>query len=748
MLGLLSVFVAENAVFSLASEKSIRHIPFKTPAIKTRPLSPHEKQIPKALKPDEKNDKMSGRLKHLISRKVPVKDRAATLSTSEMESKALGKEKIRVVFRGKAGFKINLEEIKAHGGRILNEHHNLVAVEVPVVKIEDMVNNVDGIEYARLPYKLFPHSVTSEGVNLTGADNLHSAGFTGTGIKVAVIDIGFKGLSEAQSSGDIPYGAITHDYTGMGLETQYKHGTACAEIIYDMAPNVELHLLKISDEVDFYSALDYALDNDIDIVSLSIGTFGTGPGDGTGPFADICNDARANGILVVASAGNSANYTSGGTPIGSHWKGMFLDQGDNDWWGGGNDLHRFIPNEIESRYNAIGAFPDQDDDGNPETDEVTIIMRWNDWPNADIDYDIYLFDYYSFELIAYSNDYQTGSQPPLETIVIDLPDSEDYPHYYTLVVSKPGGEPAGTELELYLGGKSAFVPYEGFSSPVATSSSSISEPADAQSVFSVGAIDYSNWATGPQEEFSSQGPTNAWAGSSARVKPDISGPDGVSGLTYGASSFYGTSATAPHVAGAAALILSMHPNLSPDQLQSVIESSAVDMGSAGKDNLYGWGRLSINVYNSPPVLDLIGHKSVNEGDSLSFLVSGMDPDWDSLTYSVSNPPSGANFDPTPAMFTWIPDYDQAGIYNDVHFEVSDGMDTDWENITVTVNNVYYDIDDSGTIDLNDAILALQICAGITPSSTVYKEADVDGDGKIGLGEAIHALQIVSGLRSE
>ena len=104
-------------------------------------------------------------------------------------------------------------------------------------------------------------------------------------------------------------------------------------------------------------------------------------------------------------------------------------------------------------------------------------------------------------------------------------------------------------------------------------------------MLAVGAINYADWAIGPQESFSSQCPTNAWAGSSART-----GPDGVSTYTYGDApddGFYRASAATPHVAGLTALILSKYPGMTPDELQEAIESNSIDMGSSGKDNIYG-----------------------------------------------------------------------------------------------------------------------------------------------------------------
>ena len=55
-----------------------------------------------------------------------------------------------------------------------------------------------------------------------------------------------------------------------------------------------------------------------------------------------------------------------------------------------------------------------------------------------------------------------------------------------------------------------------------------------------------------------------------------------------------------------------------------------------------------------------------------------------------------------------------------------------------------DCNGDGNVDLADAILALQVLAGIRPSSTVYKEGDVNGDGRIGMAEAIYVLQGLAG----
>ncbi|MBI5779158.1 MAG: putative Ig domain-containing protein [Planctomycetes bacterium] len=99
--------------------------------------------------------------------------------------------------------------------------------------------------------------------------------------------------------------------------------------------------------------------------------------------------------------------------------------------------------------------------------------------------------------------------------------------------------------------------------------------------------------------------------------------------------------------------------------------------------------ISVGDVNRPPVLAAIGNQAVNEGTTLTFTVSATDPDADTMTYSASGLPSGAVFTPTTGVFSWTPNYTQAGIYNSVTFTVTDSGApnlADSETITISVNN--------------------------------------------------------------
>jgi hypothetical protein len=64
----------------------------------------------------------------------------------------------------------------------------------------------------------------------------------------------------------------------------------------------------------------------------------------------------------------------------------------------------------------------------------------------------------------------------------------------------------------------------------------------------------------------------------------------------GYRSMSGTSFAAPIVAGAAALVFSVHPELSPAEVEAILEQTAVDLGAAGYDTGFGWGR--VNAYQA------------------------------------------------------------------------------------------------------------------------------------------------------
>jgi len=89
---------------------------------------------------------------------------------------------------------------------------------------------------------------------------------------------------------------------------------------------------------------------------------------------------------------------------------------------------------------------------------------------------------------------------------------------------------------------------------------------------------------------------------------DISAPGGgiwAAGST-GTNSIiemFGTSQASPHVAGLAALVLGLSPSSTPAQVTQFIRDGAIDLGTAGFDTNFGWGRIDvINTLNlvSPP----------------------------------------------------------------------------------------------------------------------------------------------------
>jgi len=531
---------------------------------------------------------------------------------------------------------------------IESSYENLAQILIPVTKIEELAEQ-PFVKYIKKP-ALFHPFVTSEGVGVINADDVHDRGFYGDGVKIAIIDGGFTGYA---TNPEIPSARISEvlSFRGDSQIQVSEHGTACAELVLDVAPNANLYLYVISTDVEFCSALSYAVSQGVDIVSFSGGFFNQNDLDGTGTICDAVNSARASGVLVCIAVGNLAE---------NHYCGSYVDN-DHD------DFHDFDTGYglLDLEYLSVG-YP------------IDLHLSWNDWPTSNQDYDLYLFRYNGgdIELVDYSENVQSGSQPPTEEIGVYAPASD---YYFACIVKYSASSSVRFQLFSYY---CTFYDNNHLET-------SLSCPADATGATAVGAT---NWETDSLESFSSRGPTN-----DARKKPDVSAPDGVSTYTYGEENFLGTSASTPQVAGAAALLLSVNSSLTATQLQTVLESTALDLGTSGKDTLYGSGRIDVwdafdsATVNIPPVA-YDDNYTTDEDITLTISASGVltndtDGDGDSLTATkVTGPSHGAVTLNSNGGFTYIPTSNYYGT-DSFTYKAYDG--TVYSNIAtahITVNS--------------------------------------------------------------
>ncbi|MHB8891134.1 MAG: S8 family serine peptidase [Candidatus Limnocylindrales bacterium] len=137
-----------------------------------------------------------------------------------------------------------------------------------------------------------------------------------------------------------------------------------------------------------------------------------------------------------------------------------------------------------------------------------------------------------------------------------------------------------------------------------SASTSVS-PANYPEALAVGATD----DTDVLDAGSSRGPSAC--GETAGTYPELVAP-GVDIRTADLFGLYqsssGTSLAAPHVSGALALLLSAHPGWGTAAQVSALTGSAVDLGPAGPDDGFGYGRLDVLAANgaTPPTLDTVG----------------------------------------------------------------------------------------------------------------------------------------------
>ena len=396
----------------------------------------------------------------------------------------------------------------------------------------------------------------TETLGTIGAAGWHADGVRGRGVKVAVFDSNwFVGETDPVETAPV----VTHDcFASATCEVPFDlsrpaltfeagaHGWACAEVVRDVAPDAELHLVRVNSVTAYENAVDWAIREGIDVISMSLSYYNQSHYDGTGPQAELVERLDDAGVLLVTSAGNNADQ---------HWAGRYLDVDHDGRMDGDGDNGLWV-------YLTPGS--------------ATLYVNWDGWDRCgEVDLDAELIDERGWVLDRADDE--------------QLPDDEGCEAYerlratvavegwYRVEVSARAGAAVGVSVDV--------LSRDGVIAPM-VKNSSVNDPAAHPRAFAVGAVRASDYATGTVEGFSSWGPNHAGVS-----RPDIAGPDGLSTDTYGPVGFFGTSASTPAVAGMIALVMSDDPSLSPREAATRLQGWArSDQPSLTPDPRWGAGK--------------------------------------------------------------------------------------------------------------------------------------------------------------
>lgn len=496
-----------------------------------------------------------------------------------------GERRVRVVIAVTALTDDAREALKARD--VLIETYaadaHLVQARVPLGRLYE-VSGLPFVRLIRLPSYGRTNaqgSVATEGEALVRADAAReSFGVDGSGIRVGVISDGIAIVTLSASTGNLPPTQLIRDETGLVVASEggvtgrsfrvdealqgplglpLAEGTAMLEIVHDVAPGAQLFFASISTDVEFVNAVKWLTEEaggpnarrgttgGVDVIINDFVFLDLGPLDGTNSAAQAATNAANQGVVVVTAVGNSA---------GEHYRGVFSDPD-------GNHFHNFAPGDEGIRVTVPGQ------------SELTVFLRWDDpWNTSTNDYDLRLFDTAGNPVEAFGGtSRQTGVGPPVE--ILGLSNRSGLPRTVDVRVENFEGRAAPRTLNMLVMGGATPIDHN-------VPLGSVVSPADARGVISVGAVP----ASAPEaiEPFSGQGPTL-----DGRLKPELVAPDRVSTTIFGAKTFIGTSAAAPHVGAVAALLLGLDPTLTPEKVQRALEVSAKDLGSPGPDQAFGFG---------------------------------------------------------------------------------------------------------------------------------------------------------------
>jgi subtilisin family serine protease len=449
--------------------------------------------------------------------------------------------------------------VAAQGGTVEGAVHELglVKVSLPPHGLRP-VSESAAVRRLRSPFYPTRKDVVSEGAGMIHAPEwIARTGADGAGATVAVLDVDYAGV-EALIGSELPAGTEITPFVAARLgRFQRGHGTACAEVIHDVAPGAQIVLFGMEDDVSWATALGEIADRGIPIVSHSIGWDNWEPADGRSWWSQWVNHVSRQGVTFVTAAGNE---------VGDYYKGSYADVD-------GDGLVEF---DGRTEYLPVGVFGGGS----------LVNLRWDEtFERARHDYDLYIVTEEFqrnpvFEdnpaIVASSQESQDGSGYPLEWVDLDVDHDQVL---YAVIRLDPGSTPDPEQrFSLYSEG--------GVHPDYMAIQETLALPADAVAAMAVAAVNL----LGGLEGYSSRGPTE-----DGRIKPDIAAPAQVSTASFGAGEFWGTSAATPHVAGAAALLVSARGTMSAADLRQLLAEATPSRGAVAlKDNDVGYGLLDLN----------------------------------------------------------------------------------------------------------------------------------------------------------
>jgi hypothetical protein len=242
----------------------------------------------------------------------------------------------------------------------------------------------------------------SQEVAATRADTWHVAGITGEGVRVGIIDaFSDAAWRVARRNGEVPSepAATFCRIEGASCDVwgdDTAHGVAVTEIIMDMAPHAQLYLARVETTADLQAAIDWFATMDVQVVNRSLTSPFDGPGDGTGPIAEVIDNAVTAGMTFVQAGGNAGGRRTP-RPVrpGSYFRWTFADA-DHDGW------VEFAPGD--ERLTVDCGFLNG--------------LRWDDFDEGGdtTDYDLYVYNGAGTVLKGSSTDDQALGAPPIERV--------------------------------------------------------------------------------------------------------------------------------------------------------------------------------------------------------------------------------------------------------------------------------------------------------------------------------------------